>query len=137
MTEMTKTTDNMDLLSFIVALIAAPVAVFAISLPFGDVSLITGFAILFGGPCYLLLGAPAFWIALSRGVRSVLAIAMIGLLVNLGSPILATLYFGATEGTFRDAGFFAGIYLTYGSVFAFLWSLVFGLLYTQLDRLRR
>jgi len=114
-----------DPVAFFVALVSAPLLVGLL----GVWLLIPPFAVIFGGPLYLIFVTPALWLALQRGIKTPGKFALIGFLVMLGLLAL---------GFVVDAAFsiFLGVELLtfyggFGLIFAPIWSATFAALYQK------
>ena len=112
-----------DPTAFFVALIGAPLLVGLLGFPL----LIPPFAVLFGGPIYLLAGGPVFCVALQKGLKGAGKFAFLGFALMLGVLFLASAltlvapYFLLKE--------WLPVYAIFGLIFAPIWSAVFAALY--------
>lgn len=118
-----------DPVAFFVALIAAPLAVAVGTFwVFG----IPVFAILFGAPFYLLLGTPLMAAYLRRSAARPGAFAILGLIANLGTPILLAAYAMLINDTqLRQMWLF---FFGFGAIFAAAWCATFAVIYRRLER---
>ena len=134
MTEITgniKRTENhlIDPLAFFGALVAAPLLV---TLATFWILFIPAFALVMGGPIYLIFATPVLLWWLGRREPSVIEIGLLAFAANLA--VAGGLYlFVMLEGA-REPGFMAMFYLIFGSIFAPLWAGVFAWLYRRLRR---
>ncbi|MEM7720528.1 MAG: hypothetical protein AAF222_15115 [Pseudomonadota bacterium] len=127
---MTRVTDVSDgreihLIAFAIALFAAP---FVVALLTFWVYLIPVFAILFGGPTYLLFGTPVLWLCVRRCGANPGIIALLAFATNLASFIPILLYCRFVLNEPQMAFFIVG----FGAVFAPVWGFAFALIYNAL-----
>lgn len=118
-----------DPVAFFVALISAPVALAAGTF---WVLGIPVFAILFGAPFYLLLGAPLMAAYLRRAPARAGAFALLGAIANIGTPFVVTAYGHLIQDTqLTQMGLF---FFGFGAIFAPAWCATFALIYRRLER---
>ncbi len=113
---------RIDPFAFVIALVLAPL-IPAVALFW--MLFIPVFAVGFGGIPYLLFGTPAFLYALSVGWRDPPRIGLIAFLAN--AFFCAFLWIAAEPAVF---------FLAFGSVFAFIWGVLFAILYWMFERPR-
>ncbi|HHC29396.1 MAG TPA: hypothetical protein ENK80_02380 [Rhodobacterales bacterium] len=118
-----------DPVAFFTALVLAPLLVAA---GFFWVVLIPVFAVPFGVPFYLLPGAPLMAHRLRHHPARASDFAWLGLVANLGTPIIIALaaLLGGDTRLLQMFGFFFG----FGLIFAPAWCAVFALIYRRLER---
>ncbi|MEL6520128.1 MAG: hypothetical protein AAFQ66_04145 [Pseudomonadota bacterium] len=112
-----------DPAAFALALIGAPLLVTVLTCW----ALIPIFALVLGGPIYLLVGTPLLWRALRSGKTSGWALAELAFFANMAvAPIVAVLSLFDEP----DAALIVGmVYFIFGSIFAPLWAAAFAWLY--------
>ena len=118
-----------DPVAFFVALIGGPLVV---TLCGFWVLFIPVFALILGGPLYLMVGTPVLlWYLRHRdGAPSDLAfVAFASMIVGIAPLLLAFAVTGDAE--FMSVGF---MYIGFGMIFAPLWTYVFGKIYHNLRR---
>ena len=118
-----------DPVAFFVALIAGPLVVTGMTF---WLLFIPVFALVMGGPLYLIMGTPLLLIYLRRNQPSVESIAFLALLAVLALFPIA----GALSLITGDAGLFQGavFFLGFGLVFGPLWAVAFGKIYLRMRR---
>lgn len=116
-----------DPVAFASAMVGGPLIVGVLGAP---VFFIPSFALIFGGPIYLLVGVPVMLFALRRNKLSSSGWALLALTthVALFAPIflLAWLQDGNIDGT--------SLFLLAGCIFAPTWGAVSGVIYRRLER---
>lgn len=132
MTEITEYKDvpPFDVIAFAAALISAPLVVTALTFP----TVIPVFALIFGGPIYLIVGTPTLLWMVGRYPPTFAPFALAGglsIVVMLGLTALLDL----ARPDLQADGFFA--FLTAGIVFAPLWAGSFAPLYRWFNRSAR
>ncbi|MEM8632570.1 MAG: hypothetical protein AAGF74_15150 [Pseudomonadota bacterium] len=115
-----------DPVAFVVALLAAPLAVGIL----GFWAIVPILAIPFGAATYLTFGAAFFAIAITRAPLNDIAFWQIGILAHLASIIVAPLVFRDMALGIETVPFFTLM----GLLFAPLWALAFGRFYRRLAR---
>lgn len=113
---------------FLVAFIAAPLLVTLLTFW----AFIPVYALLFGGPLYLIAGLPlAVWYLRTRTPRCIqlLLLALICQLLQIPIFFIAALYFGDFDMLNALPAF-----LFFGAIFALIWTLTFLALYLLLAR---
>lgn len=118
-----------DPVMFFVAMVLAPLIVTALTF---WILFVPVFALLMGGPFYLLAGIPLMLWWLSRHAPKPGEIACLGFCANL--VICAGMYLFAIMTRQNDPEGLAVVYLIFGSVFAPLWAWAFGKLYLSWRR---
>lgn len=110
-----------------VAFVAAPLVVTVLTFWFFPISYL---ALIFGGPYYLIIGAPlTFWYAGRYGVR-LLPVLLLALIATLGTwPIAAALAWSSDNWEAMEA---FPAFLTFAAGFAGAWSATFVGLYRLL-----
>lgn len=119
-----------DIVAFALALVLAPIAVTAVSF----FLLIPIFALVFGGPVYLVVGSPVLLWMVGRYPPEVFRFALAG----IGSIIVLMALMGSLHVIRPDLGadeFFA--FLIFGAIFAPLWAGTFAPLYRRFNRIAR
>jgi hypothetical protein len=118
-----------DPVAFFIALVAGPLVVTAVSF---WILLIPVFALVFGGPIYLVMGTPLLLIHLRRNQASVRDLMTLGFLAALALfPILGVATQIVGEQILFNGGFFL---LAFGLLFGPLWAGAFGAIYLKLRR---
>ncbi|MBD3664451.1 hypothetical protein [Sulfitobacter aestuariivivens] len=126
---MTDTPPNFRPIPFLVAFFTAPILVTALTFWIG---LISYFALMIGGPIYVLFGLPLLIWYLRKHPPAYLPIILLALISLLGTVPLGLLlawWFDRWE----DLELLTLIF-TYGAVFAVIWSATFTFLYRWLLR---
>ena len=118
-----------DPVAFFAALVLAPLTVTALSF---WIVFIPVFALVFGGPAYLILGVPALLWWLGRAEPKVGELAVLGFVVNLVATALVWVFM-SIEAPY-ESEWLPRMYLIFGSVFAPVWSGVFARMYLSLRR---
>lgn len=117
-----------DPVAFTAAFVGAPLLVALL----GCWLVIPVYAVLFGAPFYILLGAPAFILMLRRQEPTGGNLALAGFVANLLGPVLSIPFF-LHEGQSSPGGIVT-FFLIFGSIFAPIWGAVFALLYRRMRR---
>jgi len=96
------------------------------------VLLIPVFAVMFGGPLYLIIGVPVLLTYLSRHPATIDGISLLALLsfAALSLPALGLTYLAGMERQFGTVLFFG----LFGLIFAPLWGMATGWIYLRLRR---
>jgi len=111
---------------FFGALIAAPLLITALTFWF---TIIPYFALIMGGPIYLLFGTPLLIWHLRRNPPRVLPIILLALISLLGLVPIALIIWGITGDDSVMEALLA--FMIYGAGFATLWSATFALIYQR------
>lgn len=114
-----------DWRAFFAALVLAPFLFTLVTSPL----IIPVFAVIMGGPVYLVVGTPTLMWLLSRGIRSPGGIALAAFVANTLASAIALGVVGLAFGLADDLTVQARAQMLYGAVFAPLWGLVFAWLY--------
>lgn len=132
--------------AFALALIAPPIILGAVGYAlyelspvefFAMVGLITALSPIAGGLSYLIVGAPLFWRAARRGMRSPGGFALIGLLADvIATPLSAAvgwaLFYVSDAGPDASQGAWIGVMIhAVGLIYAPIYGLLFGLVYRR------
>lgn len=124
---------------FCIAMIGAPLLIAGVTYPFslfpevGFIAAIPYLAVIFGGPVYLIFGTPVLIWFLRRHPPKVLPIMLLSVISLAGLIPIALIVWAVTA----DSSVMAVLlgYLTYGAVFAAVWSATFTVIYRWLIRL--
>lgn len=122
-----------DVIAFVGALVLAPIAVTALSF----LLVIPLFALVLGGPIYLIIGTPVLLWMVGRYPPKAWRFALAGFLANLA---LCALVFAADRfiPSLAETSFGENLYLAlWGLVFAPIWAAAFALLYRRFNRMAR
>lgn len=126
--------------SFWGAVILTPITMFTIGVllaPFG-LGLFMIFSVLFGGPAFLLIGAPLAWAALKRGRMGLRWGLLLGFIGNILAIPLTALYFALLGGPGEDLIETVLSLHSFGAVFGPLYGMVLAALFDALyGRTRR
>ena len=119
----------LDPVAFFLALIGAPLVVAALGF---WALLIPVFAVIYGGPYYLIIGAPLLlWFVPRNGVQP-RQIAILAFVANGVATLAAILALGLTEWQHIPLGVVLW-FGTFGSIFALLWGRMFAHLYLRFE----
>lgn len=125
-------TTLVDPVAFTLALVGAPLIAGIIGAP---LLLIPSFAVLFGGPLYLLFGTPLLWMAIRRGMTKSAAFSGLATKTMLTLLIPITLLVVVTADSLPKLSEALWLLSFYGAIsvaMAALWGQLFGVLYTKL-----
>ncbi|MFQ6551250.1 hypothetical protein AAD018_002775 [Aestuariibius insulae] len=120
---------KIDPAAFFFALVAAPLAptaaVLGIDLypAFVAVALISIVAVYLGVVPYLILGTPLFLCALLLGLRHWLGIGLVAVFAN--AVFCASIFLSGED---------VDLYLSFGTIFAFIWGALFAVFYRTTER---
>ncbi|MGC1494782.1 MAG: hypothetical protein WA790_03165 [Sulfitobacter sp.] len=123
---------------FFAALIIAPLLFAGVTYPFtaipqiGFVAAIPYMALIFGGPVYLVFGTPILIWFLRRNPPKLLPIVLLSVISLAGLVPIAVIAWAVTGDSSALAVLLG--FLTYGAVFAAIWSATFTILYRWLIR---
>lgn len=123
---------------FSAALISAPLLITAVTFPFsfvpqiGFIAAIPYLALIMGGPVYLVFGTPILIWHLRRYPPNLLPIMLLSVISLVGLVPIALIIWAVTADNSVMAVLLG--YLTYGAVFAAIWSATFTLIYKWLIR---
>lgn len=117
-----------DPVAFFVALVAGPLAVTAATFWL----VVPVFALGLGAPFYVLLGAPLMAWHMRYHRPNPRRFAMLGLLANLGTPVLLMAYAALIDDIYlKDMWLF---FFGFGMIFAPAWCSTFAVIYRRLER---
>ncbi len=139
MTEISGNKDrNIPWKQFCVAMIGAPLLITGVTYPLslipqiGFIAVIPYLAMIMGGPVYLLFGTPILIWFLRRYPPKILPIMLLSVISLAGLVPIALIIWAVTADNSVMAVLLG--YLTYGAVFAAVWSATFTLIYRWLIR---